>query len=56
MVVEIRKVGAKQLPWLTTDLIHKKRDIKFLNREARTTNTLMHGLSTKREKNNTIGK
>ena len=37
--VKIRKVGAKRLPWLTTDLIHKKRHIKFLNRKARTTNT-----------------
>ena len=37
--VKTRKVGAKRLPWLTTDLIHKKRHIKFLNRKARTTNT-----------------
>ncbi len=37
--MKIRKVGAKRLPWLTADLIHKKRHIKFLNRKARTTNT-----------------
>ena len=37
--VKRRKVGAKGLPWLTTDLIYKKRHVNFLNRKAKTINT-----------------
>ena len=46
-----RKVGAKGLPWLTSDLIYKKRQVNFLNRKAKTINTTEAWTTYKKVKN-----
>ena len=49
--VKRRKVGTKGLPWLTTDLIYKKRHVNFLNRKAKTINTTEAWANYKKVKN-----
>ena len=49
--VKRRKVGAKGLPWLTSDLIYKKRQVNFFNRKAKTINTTEAWTTYKKVKN-----
>lgn len=46
-----RKVANKRLPWLTIDLIAKKRHINFLNRKAKADNTINSWSVFKKAKN-----
>ena len=48
--VKRRMVGSKGLPWLTTDLIYKKRYVNFLNKKAKTINTPKAWTAKKKEK------